>query len=147
MASTEYGTVEAEDAPDRGSTPQFQSILFERAVWDGPVDEPDCFGDLRLDQIVASVVAGREHYALAEYFYHPLHDPAGVRYRHDVLGDLEHDGVRDAVAQFVKGMRTVRDDLAFVQRSPYPREQERWLLESAARTAGRSSRCRRRSVS
>ncbi len=120
-------------SPDRGATPQFQSILFERAVRDRPVDEPDCFGDLRLDQIVASVIAGREHYALAEYFYHPLRDPEDVRYRHDVLGDLEHDGVRDAVAQFVKGMRTVRADLAFVQRSPYPREQERWFLESAAR--------------
>ena len=64
-------------SPDRGATPQFQSILFERGVSDGPVDEPDCFGDLRLDQIVASVIAGREDYALAEYFNHPLRDPDG----------------------------------------------------------------------
>jgi DNA mismatch repair protein MutS len=118
---------------ERGLEPQFQSILFEHELWDGPVDEPDCFSDLRLDQIVSSVLAGREDYQLTQYFYRPLHDPAEVRYRHDVLADLEHAGVRDAVTRFVRGMQTVRDGLAFVARSSYPREQQRWFLESAAR--------------
>ena len=55
------------------------------------------FGDLHLDQILASLIAGREEYQLAPFFYRPLHEVEAVRYRHHVLRDLEQEPVARAV--------------------------------------------------
>ena len=73
----------------------FQSILFDRG--DDAVDaaeEPPFFGDLHLDQILSSLIAGREEYDLAPFFYRPLHEVEAVRYRHHVLRDLEQEAGR-----------------------------------------------------
>ena len=53
---------------------RFNSILFD---WPTSIDvdkpeEPACFGDLHLDQVLASMVAGREEYDLKPFFYTPL---------------------------------------------------------------------------
>ena len=84
---------------DRHATAtSFRSILFvQDAVGTEAVNEPGCFGDLHLDQIVTSVTAGREEYELAPFFYRPLHDVEAVHYRHHVLRDLERVPVLEAV--------------------------------------------------
>ena len=74
------------------------SILFDNA--DGDVmryelAQPSCFVDLNLDQVVATMTRGREEYDLKPFFHTPLHDMAGVRYRQEVMQELEVEAVND----------------------------------------------------
>jgi DNA mismatch repair protein MutS len=79
---------------------RFRSILFgDRGEFseDGAPAQPSCFGDLNLDQVVASITAGREEYELATFFYCPLQEVEAVRCRHLVLRDLEYASVLESV--------------------------------------------------
>ena len=113
----------------------FTSILFDRAQ-DATASEPDhepaFFGDLHLDQIVASLTDGRDDYQLAPFFYRPLHSVESVRYRHHVLRDLERDDVIAAVRAFADGMTQMRKHLALVDKLHYVRQQQRWFLEAGS---------------
>jgi hypothetical protein len=110
----------------------FRSILFERDDGVGPTQaEPEFFGDLRLDQVVASLAAGREEYDLAGFFYRPLHGVEAVHYRHHVLGDLERAPVLAVVREFADAMRQMRRFLGISEKLHYPRQQQRWFLEAA----------------
>ena len=91
------------------------SILFDNA--DGDVmryelAQPSCFVDLNLDQVVATMTRGREEYDLKPFFHTPLHDMAGVRYRQEVMQELEVEAVNDCVVGFARAMRAVRHRLA-----------------------------------
>ncbi len=78
----------------------FRSILFDRDVERlDTLEEPSCFGDLHLDQILADLTAGREQYALKPFFYRPVHQHEAVSYRHDVLRDLEQESLLEAVRE------------------------------------------------
>ncbi|WP_322014223.1 hypothetical protein [Paraburkholderia sp. J12] len=70
----------------------FHRILFESPA-DGPpradVAEPDFFGDLNLDQVVADVTRGYDEYNLVPFFRTNLPGEGAVVYRHDVFRDLE----------------------------------------------------------
>ncbi|HZR92915.1 MAG TPA: hypothetical protein VFA44_10990, partial [Gaiellaceae bacterium] len=97
----------------------FQSILFERQEDGRDVDrrpEPPFVADLNLDQVLESMTAGREGYDLRPFFYAPLHDVATVRYRHEILRDLEKPAVREAVTSFAKEMVRMREHLAQVEK-------------------------------
>jgi DNA mismatch repair protein MutS len=112
----------------------FRSILFDRSQG-GPGDvpgEPDFFADLRLDQVVAALTAGREEYDLAGFFHRPLHEVEAVHYRHHVVGDLEQEPVLGAVREFAGGMRQMRRHLALMGKLHYPRQQQRWFLGAAS---------------
>ena len=79
----------------RGPVP-FRSILFDEAEISTVVDgreAPECFTDLNLDQIVASITAGREEYNLKPFFYTPLRRTETINYRHDTLRDLENQAI------------------------------------------------------
>ena len=79
------------------------SILFGGDGMPGDIEEspePVCFTDLNLDQIVASVIAGKDEYALAPFFYSPLHEPDVVSYRQEVFQDLERRDVYELVTAF-----------------------------------------------
>jgi len=109
----------------------FHSILFERdGRFDPSSDEPACFRDLHLDQIVSSLIAGREEYDLARFFYRPLREVEAVRYRHHVLGDLSQESMLEAVRGFARGMHRMRDCLALVEQLRHGLQKQRWLLES-----------------
>jgi hypothetical protein len=85
--------------------PQFHSILFERDR-DGLLDEtreaPACFPDLNLDQIVDAITAGKQEYNLRPYLYTPLRDVEAIRYRHEVMRDLEQRAVREMIETFAR---------------------------------------------
>lgn len=119
-------------APAAQST--FQSILFDRDAGrvDVPIEEPDFFVDLRLDQVVAAVTAGREEYDLAGFFYRPLHEVEAVRYRHHVLGDLGQEPVLTAVRQFAAAMQQMRKHLALMAKLHYARQRQRWFLQATS---------------
>src|SRR6266496_913792 len=113
-------------------------MRFHSILRDGPgsgVDgeqptEPTCLADLNLDQVLESMTPGREQYDLKPFFYAPLHDVAAVRYRHDVLRDLEKKPVFEAVAAFARHMRTMRDYIAQARKLHHRYQQERWYLDA-----------------
>jgi len=117
------------------AAPRFRSILFERpedAARTDHIDEPSFFADLNLDQLVAAVTVGREEYQLRPFFYVPLHDGEAVRYRHDILRDLEKEPVLAAVQAFAGQMRQMREQLVQAGKLHYRYQQERWFLDAVA---------------
>jgi len=103
--------------------------------WQSPVAEaeerpPAFFTDLSLDRVLAAMTAGYDEYQLEEFFFISLRDEALVRYRHEVLRDLETEAVRGAVDEFVAAMRTVRDDLALAEKLRHLYQRDRWFLEA-----------------
>jgi hypothetical protein len=116
---------------DPSGSGTFQSILYEQrgADVDG-VAEPDYFGDLNLDQVLASMIAGREQYALEPFFYTPLPTVDAVRYRHEVLRDLERPEVREAVVSFADDMTRMREHLGQVDKLRYPLQKQAWFRDA-----------------
>jgi DNA mismatch repair protein MutS len=110
----------------------FQSILFRgraRGRVEGS-EEPDYFADLNLDQLLESMVAGREEYGLSPLFYAPLHEVAAVRYRHEVLGDLEQPDVLEAITSFAERMRRMRAHLAQSAELHFELQQQSWFVDA-----------------
>lgn len=113
---------------------RFHSILFDghdSAEATPPREEPDCFGDLNLDQVLAAMIRGREAYNLAPFFYAPLRDIAAVHYRHDVLHDLEKESVATAVGAFAERMLAMRSCLSKAAKFYEVRQKQRALLDAA----------------
>jgi hypothetical protein len=117
-----------------GPGSRFESILF-RQPGEGPgvggLEEPDFFADLNLDQVLRSMTAGREQYELKPFFYAPLHEADAVRYRHEVLRDLEKPEVLESVNRFAETMRRMREHLAQVQKLHYQVQKQAWFLDAA----------------
>lgn len=109
---------------------RFRSILFPGDVPPLESAEPDFFVDLHLDQVLESVTAGREQYELKPFFYAPLHEVAAVRYRHEVLRDLEKSNVLEAITRFASRMRRTRAHLAQVVKLHHPLQKQAWLLDA-----------------
>ncbi len=110
----------------------FQSILVQGPApgGDAPREQPACFPDLNLDQVLRALCAGREEYDLGPFFCAPLHDVETVRYRQEVAQDLEARAVRDIVLAFAAQMRTVRVNLGHVEKSHYRRQKQRWFVDA-----------------
>jgi DNA mismatch repair protein MutS len=114
----------------------FRSILFD-GEHDGlllksTVAEPDFFADLHLDQVVASLVEGRQDYDLAPFFYTALHDVEAVHYRHHILGDLERPQVAKTVREFAGAMQRMRKHLELAGKVHHARQKQRWFVEAVA---------------
>jgi DNA mismatch repair protein MutS len=111
----------------------FESVLWERARSQAEIDrltEPDFFGDLNLDQVLESMVASRHRYDLEPFFYAPLHEVDAVRYRQEVLLDLEQPDVHASVAHFCEGMQRMRDHLEQSQKLRVRLQKQAWFLEA-----------------
>ncbi|MGH3401599.1 MAG: MutS-related protein [Streptosporangiaceae bacterium] len=111
----------------------FESILFDHPSDDprsGDPGEPDFFADLNLDQVLGSMTAGREQYELEPLFYAPLHKTDAVRYRHEVLRDLEKREVLEAVSRFAEAMELMREHLAQVRKLYYQLQKQAWFLDA-----------------
>ena len=112
----------------------FRSILNPSPIDGEPAtaEAPDVFVDLNLDQIVATVIADKQEYNLAPFFYEPLRTREAIEYRQGVFRDLESSARYDAVVEFAKGVRSVRDHVAQAGKLYYKRQKEAWLLDAAA---------------
>jgi hypothetical protein len=110
----------------------FGSILYDGAAT-GPGDdqEPGYFADLHLNDIVASITAGREAYDLKPFFHARLRDVTTIRYRLEVFRDLEDAPVSRIIRAFAGAMLTVRERLGRVSKAHYRYERERWFLDAA----------------
>ena len=96
------------------------------------VPPPDFFKDLQLDQVVASIVAGREEYALETYFHVPLLDVAEIEYRHEVFRDLHDARILDCLKAFAGEMRLMRAQSKMAGELPHPLQSQRCFLDACA---------------
>ena len=112
----------------------FRSILYDGSDADTPAETrevPEFFADLRLDQVVASIIAGRQAYDLAPFYQAPLRDTAAITYRHEVFHDLEDPALLGAVQDLAQNMRAMRDHLGLAGKAQYRYQRERWFLDAA----------------
>jgi DNA mismatch repair protein MutS len=98
----------------------------------GEPETPDYFADLRLDQVVAAITAGREEYRLLPFFNASVGAVASVTYRQEVFQDLGNAALLGAIKTFAQRMRKVRGDLDRTTHAHYRYEKERWILDAAA---------------
>ena len=113
----------------------FCSVLFDHEDVARAADstaEPAYFSDLHLDQIVSALTDGRDEYRLEPLFHTALRSVESVRYRHDVLADLQHGGVADAVHGFADGLVEMRRRLALAAKLREPAQRQRWFLAAAS---------------
>jgi DNA mismatch repair protein MutS len=111
----------------------FYSILFEKA--EGGINKetpeaPSFFVDLNLDQIIDAVTAGKEEYDLKPFFYTSLKDAGAIKYRQEIMQDLENEVVFENIKSFAEKMREMRRYLALVDRLHYKYHKEGWFLEA-----------------
>jgi DNA mismatch repair protein MutS len=132
-STAEVGRLQAE-SNSGAAVGQFHSILFEELKGAaGLVDrlqEPGFFADLNLDQVLESMTTGHDEYELKPFFYAPLHDVAAVRYRHEVLRDLEKTDVHKSIMGFAEAMRQMRVHLARADKLHYPLQKQAWVLDA-----------------
>ncbi len=109
---------------------RFESILFERTDrgTSQAREEPVFFRDLNLDQVLESIVPNGNDDELARVFYEPLHDLASVRYRHEILRDLERQDVSRAVRAFAGRMVEMHKRLALAAKLRHAHQRQRLLL-------------------
>lgn len=120
-----------DDSLEPPSVPDFCSILSPGA---NPPSEarrpPDCFRDLNLDQIVATVTAPWKAYDLEPIFNVHLEDMDAVAYRQEIMRDFENAGMMQAVTSFSAQMREMREHLDRAAKSHFKYERERWFLDA-----------------
>jgi DNA mismatch repair protein MutS len=111
----------------------FRSILFDESEIGTDTDkqeEPGFFTDLNLDQIVASITAGRDEYNLKPFFYIPLSRAETINYRHEILRDLTNRALFGQIQSFAHEMRTMRGHLAQAGKLYYKYQKESWFLDA-----------------
>jgi DNA mismatch repair protein MutS len=126
-------SVGAELHPDATAV-RFESILFGQpgaGPGSGGPEQPEFFADLNLDQVLASMTAGRSQYDLTPLFCTPLHDVDAVLYRHEVLRDLEKREVLESVNGFADAMRRMRQHLEQSHKLHYQLQKQAWFLDAA----------------
>jgi len=111
----------------------FRSILFERiedSIIKEPLKAPVFFVDLNLDQIINAITAGRKEYDLKPYFYTCLNDIDAIKYRHEIMRDLENETLFENVKAFAQKMRTMRQHLVLIDKLDYKYHKEGWFLDA-----------------
>nr|WP_319488676.1 DNA mismatch repair protein MutS [uncultured Caproiciproducens sp.] len=112
----------------------FRSILFEKMDDCTEIEteeEPACFTDLNLDQIVASVTAGKDEYNLKPFFYVSLKDVDTIKYRQEIMKELENIALFEYVKVFAQEMHNVRSHLALADKLYYHYNKQGWFLVAA----------------
>jgi DNA mismatch repair protein MutS len=109
------------------------SVLFENyqdRIADDDLCAPRFFADSNCDQIVDAITANKEEYNLKPFFYAPLRRVAAIRYRHEVMQDLEDKSLLDLVKSFAQSMHDVREHLAQVHKMHCKEQKQAWFLRS-----------------
>lgn len=108
----------------------FHSILFPQPFEDIRQEAPDCFADLNLDQVIRAITLGKQEYNLAPYFYTPLQDVDAIRYRHEVMRQLEDPACYACIQTFAAAMRSMRELLTQAEKLYYPRQKQALFLDA-----------------
>ncbi len=116
-----------------GDPPRFSSILYlpgQDEAASAARTAPTYFHDLNLDQVVASITAGKDDYDLAPFFYTSLKSVEQISYRHEVMQDLEVAEVTASIDSFANAFRKMRENLTQIEKLYYKQQKERWFLHA-----------------
>jgi len=111
----------------------FHSILFEKTedcITKETLEAPVFFVDLNLDQIIDAVTAGKQEYNLKPFFYNSLNDIDTIKYRQEIMRDLENKTLFKHIKSFAQKMHTMRVHLALADKLYYKYNKEGWFLET-----------------
>jgi DNA mismatch repair protein MutS len=111
----------------------FRSILFEQSedvLKNERVDVPGFFADLNLDQVIDAITAGKDEYDLRPFFYHPLHSVDAIKYRQEIMQDLENPTLFGHVSALAKKLRLMRAHLAQADKLYYKHQKQAWFLDA-----------------
>lgn len=106
------------------------SILFRS---DFTINEktPEYFDDLNLDKVVDHIVSFRPRYNLKPYFFTTLDDLEDIKYRNEVLTDLENEAIYEVINDFCAKLEKVDEFLLKSQKSYYKDEKQFYFLYAA----------------
>ena len=112
----------------------FESILFSGTTGvstEEPLEQPEFFVDLNLDQVVNAAMAGRqEEYNLKPHFYTSLRDIDAIRYRQEIMRDLEDATLFASVNAFARKMHWVRVHMAMANQLDWKHNKQGWFVET-----------------
>jgi len=111
----------------------FQSILFKRtedSIKKETLEAPTFFGDLNLDQIIDKITASRKEYNLKPFFYTSLKNIDAIKYRQEIMKDLENETLFENIKSFTHKMHTMRIYFALVDKLHDKYNKEGWFLET-----------------
>ncbi len=110
----------------------FCSILFETSEYHGDMTpmEPDFFADLNLGQIVSEITGSRDEYNLKPFFYAPLSSVGAIKYRQEVMQDIENASLMATITQFSMAMRRIRSNLKFHDKLDYKHNREGVFIDT-----------------
>jgi len=112
----------------------FRSVLFSGIGGDTQEmssEMPAYFVDLNLDQIVDAITAGRAEYDLKPFFFTPLHDEDAIRYRQEIMRELEKEALMGNIKSFSQEMVIMYRQLALADKLDFKNFREGWFLEAA----------------
>ena len=110
--------------------------VFNSILWPGGLavelrkEDPDCFVDLNIDQIIGSVVAPYKDYNLRPFFDTLAIDPDTVKYRQDIFRDLEKADVFACMYDFSIKMRDIHRYISGIDRL-FEWQRQGWILDAA----------------
>lgn len=111
----------------------FHSILFERtedSIKKETLEAPIFFVDLNLDQIIDVITVGKQEYNLKPFFYTSLNDIDAIKYRHEIMRDIENKILFEHIKSFGQEMRAMREYLAQADKLYYKYQKERWFSDA-----------------
>jgi DNA mismatch repair protein MutS len=109
----------------------FRSILSDKdSTYDATTKQPEFFSDLNLDQVIDAITAPKLEYNLKPFFLTPLRDLDTIRYRQEVMRDLESETSMAPIKEFAQGMSTMRRYLAMVEKLDFDYHKKGWFLEA-----------------
>ncbi len=109
----------------------FHSILLDEPDGEAQIEtneSPQCFVDLNLDQVFAAITTDWKDYNLSPFYNTPLKNIQTIQYRHDVIRDLEIDGLLECISAFSAQMRAMRVRLEEAKHIYYKRAAQREFL-------------------
>lgn len=110
----------------------YQSILFVQNTPDEISQGADFLKDLNINQIIETVLSGKEEYQLESFFHMPLKNTEDVLYRQEIVNELENQELYQSFVQFENEMRDIRKIVAQNENLSYPKIKERCLLEAVS---------------
>lgn len=93
-------------------------------------EEPEFFADLHLDQIIEAITFGRGEYNLKPFFYTLLNDINAIRYRQEIMEDLENKVLFEYIKSFAQKFHEMREHLAQADKLYYKYQKESWFLDA-----------------